>query len=270
MFHCLVTCPARRTAYHTVRAAVIGAAFWILTTAHIACAFDSLTEATEEPLSGVNVGFEVDFNSRYVWRGIPWSEGAVMQVSSWIEKNGISFGIWTNTNLERRDGRHTNEIDFCLSRETTRGRLTLKPSFELFTYRYQEDAPSTGELALEISAPLGRFHLVTTHAVDVVKYRGAYFGTAGIVRSLELAPGTTFEASASLGWGSGKFNETYIGPRKWALNLISLELSATRYVSGNAYIRPHVSFTHVLDSDLRAALDDASILCIGLAGGMEF
>src|SRR5262245_60166899 len=59
----------------------------------------------QEPGSGkapkVTYGFETDFNSRYVWRGIAQSEGPVEQTTAWVSVSGFTFCAWGNMELGR-------------------------------------------------------------------------------------------------------------------------------------------------------------------------
>ena len=233
---------------------------------------DSQAVAAEEDVAieALSWGYESDFNPRYVWRGIAYSEGSVAQTSTWFTTKGTTFGVWANTNLESVDGKNTNEIDYYVSRELNWRNLTVEPMFQYYTYRHQEDSPSTGELDFKFSLPLGKTTLFSTQAFDVIEYAGAYYGDIGLGLSRTLGSRVEMESAVSLGWGSSKFNETYLGPRKWAVNLAAVDIGLT-YTSGNGlYWRPHLSYTRLLDSALRESVDDSSILNLGLAVGMEF
>lgn len=227
-------------------------------------------ENDEEAPSALSWGYETDYNPRYVWRGIPFSEGAVAQTSAWLTTRGTTFGVWVNTNLESVDGRHTNEVDYYISRELAWRNVTVEPTFQYYTYRHQEDAPSTGELGAKFSWQAGSFTLFTNQTFDVVKYPGAYFGDVGLSLSRPVGKQAEMECTLAAGWGSSKFNETYAGPSKWALNVASFEAGLTYSASNGTYFRPHIAFTRLLDGDVRESVGDSSILNIGLVVGMEF
>lgn len=215
-------------------------------------------------------GLEVDCNPRYVWRGLALSEGAVAQTSVWMTAENTTYNLWANTNLDAADGRTTNEVDLGLSWERTCKNVCLEPALWIYTYPNQEDAPSTAEAILKLSLLCGDLQIVTCHYLDMMKYPGAYFGDMGLFYQTQVGKHVDLESGFCLGWGSSKFNETYVGPGKFALNVLTFEVCATYSDSKATYIRPDISFTRVLDGDLRSELDDTDILNLGIAFGMEF
>src|SRR5687767_13147439 len=98
----------------------IGSAGWAQETA---------LEAEEEAdSSATTFTFETDFSTRYLFRGLPASEGAVVQPSLFDSRKGYTLGIWGNMPLSRRDGpRQLNEVDLSLSRTIERGRTSIEP-----------------------------------------------------------------------------------------------------------------------------------------------
>lgn len=218
----------------------------------------------------VTFGLESDYNPRYVWRGLAWSEGAVAQTSIWATGRGVTYSIWANSNLDSVDGRQTNEIDYSVSWEREWRGIGLEPTFSVYTYPHQQDSPSTAEAGLKLSRPLGPLTLFTTHTVDVREYRGAYFGELGLNYERELGKHAELESSISLGWASARFNEAYIGPSTSAVNLASFELGITWQLRGGSYVRPHLGISRLLNRQLRDAVDDPSLVNFGVAAGVEF
>lgn len=221
--------------------------------------------------SAITVGAEVDFNSRYVWRGIPWSEGAVMQPSVWVSASDFTFTVWSNFVLDDEPNQgQWNEVDFTLAYSREWNKITLEPSFNYYCYPNQEDSPATGEFAVKLAYALDPVEIFTNQSVDVVKYDGAYFGDIGIGYTHEFNPQLSFEGNISLGWGSSKFNETYIGIAKSALNVAQCEVSLTYQPEHFLYFRPHLAVSTILDDELRDQLDDDTIIYGGIAIGKEF
>jgi hypothetical protein len=235
-----------------------------------AAAQDQPAAEEEEQFQPLTWGLESDYNPRYVWRGLAWTQGAVTQTSLWATAGGTTYSIWANSNMESVDGRQTDEVDYAVSRECAWRNVTIEPMLQVYTYPHQQDAPSTAEADLKFSWPLGPLTAFTTHTLDVHEYRGAYFGDVGLSWQRELGKHAEFETSVSLGWASAKFNETYIGPAKSALNVGSFDLSLTWHARGATYIRPHLGITRILNGELRDAVQDPSIVNLGLAIGTEF
>src|SRR5262245_19688499 len=53
-------------------------------------------EVHTKDMTKVTYGFETDFNSRYVWRGIALSQGPVEQTTAWVSISGFTFYTWGN------------------------------------------------------------------------------------------------------------------------------------------------------------------------------
>ena len=240
--------------------------------------FNSFAEENADYLQKENLiviyGSEVDFNSRYVWRGIAYSEGPVMQPSVWVTASGFTFSIWNNFVLtdeaNQGDFHHLNEVDLSLSYSRERGKLAIEPSLQFYQYPKQEDSPSTGEASLLLSYPVGSITVFSSHTFDIVRYGGSYFGDAGLSYEHEFHSKLSMETSLSLGLGSSKFNEVYLGLPKSAFNVTSGALSFTYYPINFLYLRPHIELSVIVDGDLRNQVDDPTIVNVGLAVGMEF
>jgi outer membrane scaffolding protein for murein synthesis (MipA/OmpV family) len=103
-----------------------------------------------------------------------------------------------------------------------------------------------------------------------MRYKGSYFGDAGLSYEYGFNSNKlSLEVSVSLGWGSSKFNEVYLGLSKSALNVAGGSLSLTYYPINFLYIRPHVELSSIVDGDLRNQVDDPTTLNFGMAVGVE-
>lgn len=163
-----------------------------------------------------------------------------------------------------------NELDVTLDYSRDLSNLTVNPSFSLYLYPNQADAPPTGELALALSYPVGPVSVFTDHSVDLIARPGAYFGDAGLSFESDLVQNLTVEASASAGWGSARFNEANIGVNRAALNVGGADLALTWSPGGLFYLRPHAALSVLLDRELRAAVPNPLLITGGLAIGRDF
>jgi len=147
----------------------------------------------------------------------------------------------------------------------------LEPSLQFYFYLNQEDSPDTGEFCLKFSHPvIASIKFFTTHSFDIVRYRGSYFGDAGLSFKHEFNSKLSMDSVLSLAWASNKFNEVYIGFPKTAFNLVTAGVSFTYYVNDTIYLSPHIETQVILDSNLQDQLDKPTIFNGGLAIGMEF
>lgn len=226
---------------------------------------------SREEDSVATYGSVVDFNSRYVWRGIALSEGAVMQPSVSVSAFDFNFSVWSNfvLNNEVNQGKF-NEVDLILSYSREWKKIIIEPTVQFYLYPNQEDSPTTGEISLKVSYPVGPIHVFTSHAFDIVKYGGSYFGDAGVSYEYEFHSELSMKTSLSLGWASSKFNDVYLGLPKSAFNVASGDLSLTYYLKKFLYICPHVGFSVLIDGELRHQVENPTIANLGLAVGIEF
>ena len=225
----------------------------------------------EENGAGMTYGFEMDFVSQYVWHGIAWSDGAVKQTSLWISYRDFTLSAWDNYVLHNEPNHlQVNEIDLSLSYTKEIGAFTIEPSLNYYWYPNQEESPSTSELAVKLAYAFEPFELFTNHNVDIEEYQGAYFGDIGVGYTKEFNPLVTFESSISLGLGSSRFNETYIGLRESALNVIQGEIAITYAPEHFVYFRPHLAVSSILDDELKDQVEHSSLVYGGMVIGKEF
>jgi hypothetical protein len=129
------------------------------------------------------------------------------------------------------------------------------------------EARNTMEGSLKLSYPAGPLRIFTTHAFDVLAYRGSYFGEAGLEYERKVTKSIEFTTAIRSGWASARFNDVYIGVNKSAFNYAGAEGSLTFYLGPRLYFRPHIEFSSITDRTLRSQLSPANIVNFGLAFG---
>ncbi len=209
--------------------------------------------------SELNYGLKSDFMSTYLWRGISYNKGFIMQPSVWVSKSDFTFEIWSNLTLHDIHGDvKRNEIDFILSYQYLWGNLSLEPSAMYYIYPKQEDSPPTGELGLTLSYQFGKFTLVNNFYCDVIKYSGAYFNESGISYEKEILQNTSLFAMISAGFASKKFNDIYTGALKSTVNLVTFNLALSYSLSEKITISPHIQFNRTIDRSVVELLGKTS------------
>src|SRR5215510_2445673 len=216
-------------------------------------------------------GAEMDFKSGYVWRGL-LLDGPVVQPSSWISAFGFTLSAWSNVALtSASEGAGLNSGGLILTYERDWEKLRIEAGLDAYMGRQSSDIESrnTMEGLLGLSYPVGPFRIFTTHAFDVLAYRGSYFGEAGLEYERQVTKSAEFTISVRSGWASSKFNDVYIGVDKPAFNLVGVEGSLTCYLGRRMYFRPHIEFSSITDRELRGQLAPANIVTFGLAFGLR-
>jgi hypothetical protein len=223
------------------------------------------------PPGAFTYGGETDFNSRYVWRGL-LLDGPVEQPSAWISAFGFTFTAWGNVAMTSAyGGAGLNSGGLTLTYERDWEKLRVEAALGAYVGRQSSDIESrnTMEGSLGLSYPVGPLRIFTTHAFDVLAYRGSYFGEAGLEYERQVTKNVEFSISARSGWASSKFNDVYIGVDKSAFNFVGAEGSLTWYLGSRMYFRPHIEFSSITDRRLRGQLAPADIVTFGLAFGLR-
>uniref|UniRef100_A0A7C4CBG9 Uncharacterized protein n=1 Tax=candidate division WOR-3 bacterium TaxID=2052148 RepID=A0A7C4CBG9_UNCW3 len=227
--------------------------------------FPSITIAT------ISAGVETDVNSRYVWRGLVQDKRPVIQPSAWGSVGNLEVNVWSNwpTSVEA-GAAGPNELDFTATYSTAWAGTDIEPAAAVFWFPGQAEAPATAELSLRVSRPVGPVAVFSEHSLDVWDYSGAYFGNVGAAFEHEVSPALMTTVSASAGWGSPRFNTSYVGPTRWALNVVEVGAEVTWQVLPFLYLRPHFGASALVDPELRTAAEKPAGLVVGLALGSGF
>lgn len=208
--------------------------------------------------SDIAYGAKTDFVSKYLWRGISYNKGLIAQPSIWVSTSDFTLEVWGSyTFYDVNDSPKRNEIDLILSYQYLVDDLSIAPSFTYYTYPNQEDSPPTGELGLNLSYQIKDFTLFNYFTYDIIKYSDAYFNETGILAEKELHENLSVSSSVSVGYASGKFNETYIevpagteALSKSTFSLVKFDLAVTYSPFKNFNVSPHFQFNRMLDNSL--------------------
>jgi hypothetical protein len=232
--------------------------------------------------SSWTAGLELDANSKYIWRSMAWSQGAVLQPSAWVGTSGLTFSVWSNfiLNSGEPNAGQFNEVDYRLSYDLEIGGFTITPAFNIYTYPNQDPgwSPTTGELEIAVAYGFGNFSLETSHFFDVIDNKGGYVGDIGLAYEAEAAEGLTLAGAVRFAFANAKFNEYYVPYDSGTLSAVVLEAGLTYTFPGGLYIRPHLEYNNILDKNLRAAIEATdwlslskpSLFNFGVAIGYEF
>jgi len=234
----------------------------------------SLDDLAEPEGDGTSIGLEVDVNSRYLWRGFAWGDGAVVQPSAWLTHGALSVELWSSAERDADGsglaGWRATELDLTVGTETAWRGVTITPALAVYDYSDDEDSPTTAEALVELSVPAGPFEVVSSHAFDVAEYRGAYYGDLGLAFVRELGEGTEAQATGYVGWASREFTEVYGGVAVGGLFLVGASVAVERCWEGLPCVRLHGEATRITRHDLAEAAGGRSRWSVGVAVGHEF
>jgi hypothetical protein len=216
---------------------------------------------------------EVELSSGYADRGLAISDRPVVQAVTWVSGSVAAFSVWSNITLgQTTDGSRPQILEMELTHAHEWRNLTIEPAIRMFFYRDPLSIYSSRSIEgwLYLSYHAGPFRLFTNQSVDVLAYKGAYFGEAGIAFERRLSPRAEIGGSFKTGWASSTFNDVYVGIHKSALNLTGVEGWLTVYAKPHLYIRPYFEFSTTVNRAVRAELAHPTRFFVGLATGVEF
>jgi hypothetical protein len=232
---------------------------------------DKLVGEQIAPPKKIDVGTDLDFVSRYVWRGIYYSDGVVWQPSAWISKWGITPSVWANYVLNNeRDQWKFNEVDLNLSYQYDLAGLVIKPGFIYYLYPYNV-GNSTAEASVFLSYPIVSWlKAYTTQNFDIKQFKSAYYADLGLALSKEINQYISVQAQVSMAWASSKFNNAYYYVPKTAVNNVMLNLGMIAKPLPFLYVRPHLQYFVLTNKDIRKAFDTPNLFCVGVALGATY
>ena len=203
----------------------------------------------------VSYGLETAFRSGHSDRGFLISDRAVFQPDGWVSLRGTELSLWSNFAIaDATDGTRPEIVEAELTHTFKWKSLSIGPSGR--TYFFQDHVSRSSGRSVEawlyVSNRLGPFTLFTNHSVDLLDYRGGYFGEAGIEAEGKLFPGLAIGGSLGGGWANRRFNEYWAGVAKSAFDRVMAETWVTLYLAPHFYVGPHVEFSSIVDRDVRA------------------
>ena len=221
---------------------------------------------------GTTWGVEGEVNTRYLWRGIPYSNDPVFQPYAWVTRGRNTLSVWSNLEMGSDVGdRRFDQVFFTATHVVERGRWRIEPTLQGYTWRGLPGEPGakTLELANKLARKIGVVSAVSTQTIDIGSYRGSSVVDAGLEWNPVLR-GWRVESSATAAWANRTFNRTYVGPDVRAFNYAQVSLAGTRAWRRGWYLRPHLDVVLNVDDQVREALGARTRANIGLALGREF
>lgn len=231
----------------------------------------SASASTAKEDSSRNWGFDAALYSAYMWRGINYSDGFVLQPDLWFGMGPFTFDIWANFELENEVdlAGEFSEVDFSLTFDQSVAVADLTFGVIYYTFPATDDA-ETIELFAGATLTAFPFDPSLTIYVDIDEADGAYFdlGFGGTVFG---DPGLTgIDWRGHLGFATSGYNKFYFGDGTVSpgssFNDISLEVSKTFALSGFT-LTPTAGFSSIINDGLRDLVADEDNFWIGVIFG---
>lgn len=213
-------------------------------------------------------GSEIDVNRRYVYLGMPFSSGVVVQPSAWVGRGPFTLTWWGSVNGAPRQEHHLAEMDVIGTWTGAVGEVALTVTLDTYLWRTPSSTFVNGILYVKGSVPAGPLRAFVLQLLDLRRYRGSYHVAGGLSWQRTFGRATV-AAQASTGWAEGRFNRFYLGAHESGWLESALDVGVTWQVGKRAYVRPHLLVTTLLDRDFRHAYGEATLVTPGLAVGWQ-
>jgi hypothetical protein len=213
--------------------------------------------------------------TEYVWRGMPLTDGPVLQSSYTLAAKGVSFNIWENVDLDNAKGvpGAVTEHDYMLGYDLTAGKATV--SLGLLYYTFPDLGDPTTEIVVGASFDVPGKPSITLYR-DVDDLEGLYASIgAGHSFALQSIDEQTIDLSLAVGYGTDKHNVQYGATvDKSALTDILVTVSSTFQFDESFGVTPSLVFASVIDPDIVDAFDadgkDTSYVVLGVTLSFGF
>jgi hypothetical protein len=231
-------------------------------------------QETPDTTATNSYGVETAFRTAHSDRGFLITDRSVFQPVVWLSRRGTDFSLWGNLALtDATDGSRPDIVEAELSHKYGWKGLSIAPATRMWFYRdrVSRSTSRSVEAWLYLSRDLGPVTLFTNHSVDLLDYRGGYFGEAGVESEGMLSPALEIGGSLGAGWANSRFNDYWAGVGKSAFNRVNAEGWLSVYPTPRFYIGPHVEFSSIVDRDVRAGdLFSPRYFVLKLTTGVEF
>jgi hypothetical protein len=231
-------------------------------------------QKTPDTAATISYGLETAIRTGHSDRGFLISDRPVFQPVVWVSRRGTNLSVWANLALaDATDGSRPDIMETELTHKYEWKSYSIGPAARMYFYRdrVSRSTSRSVEAWLYLSRDLGPVTLFTNHSVDLLDYRGGYFGEAGVESEGVLSPGVEIGGSFGAGWANSTFNDYWAGVAKSAFNRVSAEGWLSVYPTPRFYIGPHVEFSSIVDRDVRAGdLFSPRYFVLKLTTGVEF
>jgi len=198
----------------------------------------------------LEVGYNVDLLTKYVWRAQNLTDDTVLQPSVTLGGRNLKFALWANMDLTNVNGRAgvTTEIDYTATYAWSSDKW--KYSLGVANYSFPTGAYlSMTELFASVSydAPL-TCTLTLNHEVESAH---GYYAALSLNRSFDLSRRVCLSLAGTLGYSSTHTALSYFRFEKSGFSdaLFSMQLPVK--FSESLSVAPGIYYSTVLDGDMR-------------------
>jgi hypothetical protein len=230
----------------------------------------ALPLAAQDDEVEVSISFDASILNKYIWRGIPLTDGPVFQPSATVGIGGLSLNAWMNVDLDDVNGNEyePNEIDLVGEYAFSLDQISIAVGFIHYSFP-NTDFDSTFEVygSVSVESPLNPS--VTLYK-DMDLVEGMYL-SFGVSESLPLEDTPhSMDFSATLGYGDEDHNLFYYGAAESGMTDLLLAGSFNFVVCEKLTIIPQVMFSMLMEDAIKDNFEDDSHFVFGVGASYSF
>jgi len=200
----------------------------------------------------------LDINSAYVWRGITFNDGLVLQPSLDVSKGGLGINVWGNLDIgdynNTLDDGEFSEIDLTVSYSLAIQKLEIGVGMieYLFPTTDLTGAPGTREIYASLGMPIvGGLSAGLNIYYDIDEFDGFAYAALSLSYAYAINDKLGLEAGISAGYAG----EDYTLDGDAGLYDYKISLSATYAINAAWSVGANLNYTDSLDEDKLADQD---------------
>lgn len=217
-----------------------------------------------------------DILSRYVWKGLLFSRGAVWQPSFSVEVLGLGLNVWANMPMTGgiNEGQF-DEIDLSLYYHHMFKNFYLRAWILGLLYPNEnplslDDGSPGMQILLHISYHAGPVILFSDFSISIFNDPGALYWDVGLGHKRSLPLNFSMEFSGLISLANGTFNQAHIAPVGTKLNLFEFSLAFPWEPIIGFTVAPKMYVSTLLASSLRNAVGQPDVIWGGLSLSYAF
>jgi len=200
-------------------------------------------------------GADAAFTDKYLWRGIVFNHGLILQPQVYAGYKDFSICFWGNAPLWDVDSVAGDEIDIYLDYYHSFSSIDVEASLNLYTYPGQ-DYPVTMELFGGVFYPIGDFTVFADINVDLLANLGGTFYELGLEYQKDFSERFSIATKVQGGIGSKLFNSYNLDIEKSGLNFIGGNVILTYSLCEGLFIDAGYYHDFIIDDEIKQAIRD--------------
>ena len=230
------------------------------------------------PVMAASATAAMDINSAYVWRGLTFNDGLVLQPSIDVAAdNGLGINVWGNYDIgdydNTLDENEFSEIDLTVSYGFTVGKLDIGVGVieYLFPATDKSAVTDTTELYLSLGVPIvGGLSASVDAYYDIDEVDAFSYATLGLSYAYDITDKLNLEASGSIAYASEDFAQfSGRGDEDAGLYNYTLALLLGYTISDAWSAGANLTYVDSLDDDTLRDVDDGGHLDTNLIYGVS-